>query len=62
MPRLGGVIFIIRRVLNRRSPSEAHYLLVGFVVLVTAVVVAVVGLIDDVVADQNLRVYLQASA
>ena len=37
MPRLGGVIFIIRRVLNRRSPSEAHYLLVGFAVFVAAV-------------------------
>lgn len=35
----------------------------GFVVLVAAVaVVAIVVLIAGVVADQNLRVYLQASA
>lgn len=35
----------------------------GFVVLVAAVVVADVGLIAGVVvAEQNLRVYLQASA
>lgn len=51
-PRFGGVGFIIRRVLNRRSPSEAHCLLVDFVVLVAAVVVvAVVDLIVGVVAD-----------
>ncbi len=35
-----------KRNIRRRSPSEAHCLLVGFVVLVAAVVaVAVVGLI-----------------
>ena len=62
-PRLGGVSFIVRRVLNHRSPSEAHCLLVGFVVLVAVVVVvAVAGLIVGVVADQNHRVYHQASA
>lgn len=53
----------IRMECRRRSPSAAHCLLVGFVVLVVAVVVvAVVGLISGVVADQNHRVYLQASA
>lgn len=56
-------------VLNHRSPSEAHYLLVGFVVLVVdvanlfpirlEVVVLIAGV---VVADQSHHVYHQASA
>lgn len=39
---------------RHQNPSEAHYLLVGFVVLVTPVVVfAVVGLIAGVVAKNH---------
>lgn len=41
--------FIIRMVLNRRSPLVAHCLLVGFVVLMVA-------------ADHSHRIYRQASA
>lgn len=52
---LRGVGFIIKRECCRRSPPEAHCLLVGFVVLVTAAVVAVVGLIAGVGdADGNV--------
>lgn len=52
-PRFGGVSFIIRTELNRRSPSEAHDPLAGFVVLVAVVVVAVAGLIAGVVAKNQ---------
>ena len=58
-PRFGGVSFIIRRVSNHRSPSDARFLLVGFVVLVAAVAdllhirLEVVGLIAGVVVKNH---------
>lgn len=53
MLRFGGVNFIIRTEYHLKSPSAAHCLLVGFVVLVDVVVVAVAGLIAGVVAKNH---------
>ena len=61
-PRFGGVSFVIRTEYHLKSPSAAHYILVGFVVLVAVVVVAFADLITGVVADQNHLVYRQAFA
>ena len=52
-PASAGLVLSSRRVSNRRSQSEAHCLLVVFVVLVAAVVFAVVGLIAGVVAKNH---------